>query len=1052
MYVDPNATGVEDGTTWATAYRSLASALMMTISGQQIHVADGTYKPTSGTDCTISFQLKTGVAIYGGYAGYGAANPDARNVMGTPSVLSGDIGTAGAYADNSSHVVVGGGTDSTSILDGFTICAGYAAGGGYGNYGGGMYNSGGSPTVRNCTFIGNVGIFGGGMYNGSSSTPTLTNCTFIDNWVSGFGGGMDDYSSSPKLTNCTFLRNSAWGNGEAIYNDTSSPTLTNCIIWGSGNSPIYNNYSSSAPVISFSDIQGGYPGPGNINSDPLFVRSPWAGSDGVFGTADDDLGDLHLRAGSPALDVGSYAAIPTGVTTDLAGNPRIQNGTVDLGAFEGPVSAPAPKTIYVDLGAVGANTGTSWTNAFANLQSALLAATDGDTIRIADGAYKPTTTTDRTISFALRNAVAIYGGYAGYGASNPDARNVAAYPTILSGDIGVTGNSSDNSYHVVTANGVDASAVLDGVTVTLGNANGSVLNQTFAGGLLATSSSATLTNCAFSGNSASDCGGAMYNYFSFLTLTDCMFVGNSAAVGGGIYDDAGSMPTLTNCVFNGNSTSNSGGAMYIYYSMGVAGPSIPTLVNCIVWGNTPSGSQIYGSATVTYSDIQAGYTGTGNLNADPVFTRTPSAGTDGKWGTSDDDYGDLRLQPTSPCIDAGSNAAIPTGVTTDLAGGPRFMDVLTTPDTGSGTAPIVDMGAYERKGLLTINGTSGSGSYDVNLTPDQATLQIWTGSTADGTPMATFPVATIDSCQFGVSAGSNTLTLDVSNGVPPVGLTFTSGGGNNTLIFSGFSATNTVNIQPTQVLVNSTVVATSNVETILLNAPAGSTLGLASLTLSQPAALVAGNNLTLRVGSLSITSPGSLNLAGNSMILDYTASPVAQVQGWINNGRMGVTPALKTTGTPSLGMVDNALLHLAGFAGQSLGGVFSQLLIQSTVAGDTNLDGKVDQSDYLNIIANMGNTGAQWFLGDLNGDGVVTPDDLAIVSANLGAGTSLAAGPSLFTASPANAPAAANPTSAAPLTTNKTPVAKATKPVVHATRPVPHHKQPKVIHSVTKHT
>src|SRR6185295_6897053 len=125
-----------------------------------------------------------------------------------------------------------------------------------------------------------------------------------------------------------------------------------------------------------------------------FVRSRWTGPDGIFATTDDQF-DLRLRAGSAAIDAGLNAAIPAGISNDQAGNARIQNGTVDLGAYEGP--GLASKIIYVDINAIGGNTGASWPDGFTNLQSALAAAADGDTMRIADGTYKPTSTTDRTI-------------------------------------------------------------------------------------------------------------------------------------------------------------------------------------------------------------------------------------------------------------------------------------------------------------------------------------------------------------------------------------------------------------------------------------------------------------------------------------------------------------------------------------------------------------------------------------------------------------------------------------------------------------------------------
>ncbi len=869
-YVDLNSPGpAHDGTGWDSAYVDLQQALTAATAGDEIRVADGTYKPTADTDPTISFVLKTDVSLLGGYAGSGALDPNLRDIAGNATILSGDIGAIGDSLDNSYHVLVGSGTTATAVLDGFTITAGSAFGSSSANYGAGMYNSAGSPTLINCTFSGNRGGSGGGIYN-SSSSPALTNCTVSGNWALygggiynsggsptvtnctfsgnsaayGDGGGMyNRSSSSPALTNCTFSGNWAGDRGDGIYNSSSAPSLTNCIIWGSGRSPISNSGASSTPVITYSDIQGGYAGTGNIDAAPLFVRSPWTGPDGNSGTGDDDYGDLRLRADSPALDIGSNAAVPTGVSTDLAGNPRIQNGTVDMGAYEGTNTAPGPKTLCVDLSAVGTNTGDSWTNAFISLQSALAAAVDGDTIHVANGTYKPTATTDRTLAFVLRNSVGVYGGYAGYGAADPDARDIAANVTILSGDIGTIGNA-DNSYHVVVGNGTTATAVLDGFTITAGNANGrtfqsdsfptdsgggmcnsggspTVTNCTFignsasgessyggggmynyyasptltnctfsgnsvsgtyrsGGGMCNLSSSPKLTNCTFSSNSASsgggmynvssssspsliNCtfsgnsasgesgygGGGMYNYYASPTLTNCTFRGNSAYVSGGGMLNSFSSPALTNCTFDSNSTSRFGGGMYnasssssspspvlinctfsgnsATYNGGgmynaVSSPTLtnctfssnagggmfnnsssPALTNCIIWGSgNPPIYNSYSTPVITYSGIQGGYTGIGNINADPQFVRNPSPGSDAVWGTADDDYGDLRLRSGSPCIDAGSNAAVPAGITTDLAGSPRFIDVPRMRDPGA----IVDMGAYEYTLPLAASGSA----------------------------------------------------------------------------------------------------------------------------------------------------------------------------------------------------------------------------------------------------------------------------------------------------------------------------------------------------------
>ncbi|MHC4314737.1 MAG: right-handed parallel beta-helix repeat-containing protein [Planctomycetota bacterium] len=423
-----------------TPYRYLQNALGAAVSGDEIRVAQGIYRPDedsahpTGTGSrTATFRLKNGVVITGGYAGFGQPVPDARDPNTHETILSGDLlGNDGPdFAnnyENSYHVVTGSGTDATAVLDGFTITAGNAnenknvprgcGGGMYNQYGsptvtncifsgnsaskgGGMYNNNSSPTVTNCTFSGNSVYQGGGMYNNDSS-PTVTNCTFsgnssswtgggmrnwessptvtncmfsgnssgwdgggiqnasnsssllvncmfagnsaanggggMSNWRSsptvanctfsgnsgnGFGGGIHNFESGPTVTNCTFSRNSASRGGGMCNRSSSSATVTNCILWGnnaSSGTQIYNDGTSSV-TVSYSDVQGGWPSEGNINSKPLFV--------------DQAIGDYHLLTGSPCIDAGDNSAVPPSVVTDLDGNPRIIDGTVDMGAYEG---------------------------------------------------------------------------------------------------------------------------------------------------------------------------------------------------------------------------------------------------------------------------------------------------------------------------------------------------------------------------------------------------------------------------------------------------------------------------------------------------------------------------------------------------------------------------------------------------------------------------------------------------------------------------------------------------------------------------------------------
>jgi len=163
--------------------------------------------------------------------------------------------------------------------------------------GAGMLNSGTSPTVTNCSFSGNTAsINGGGMWSGTNSNPTVRNCLFSANSATE-GGGMANYASShPSVINCTFSGNSASGDGGGMFNggtSPSSPILINCILWG--NSPNEIITVSGSPVVTFSDVQGGFVGTGNIGTDPLFV--------------DPDNGDCRLSPGSLCIDAGDNTAV-----------------------------------------------------------------------------------------------------------------------------------------------------------------------------------------------------------------------------------------------------------------------------------------------------------------------------------------------------------------------------------------------------------------------------------------------------------------------------------------------------------------------------------------------------------------------------------------------------------------------------------------------------------------------------------------------------------------------------------------------------------------------
>ena len=226
------------------------------------------------------------------------------------------------------------------------------------------------------------------------------------------------------------------------------------------------------------------------------------------------------------------------------------------------VSSSEGAVLFVDAGAGGANDGTSWADAYTDLQTALTTAADGDEIWVAAGIYRPTGDVDRSQSFILRNSIALYGGFSGTEILR-EQRNWTINETVLSGNIGAPDTNADNSYHVLIGSGTRRTAVLDGFTIGGGNADGAGSDR-YGGGMFNDGGSPTINNCIFHGNNAAFLGGGIYNLFpeGSPTITGCTFSENTAEAGGGILNDRGSSPILRTCVFSHNSAVFGGGAIF----------------------------------------------------------------------------------------------------------------------------------------------------------------------------------------------------------------------------------------------------------------------------------------------------------------------------------------------------------------------------------------------------------------------------------------------------------------------------------------------------------
>ncbi|MBW8038646.1 MAG: right-handed parallel beta-helix repeat-containing protein [Planctomycetes bacterium] len=309
IYVDADAAGANNGSSWPDAFNYLQDALSDAYSGEEIHVAKGTYKPDQGSGVTpgdpeATFQLINGVTIKGGYAGLGEPDQNARNIQLYETILTGDLDGDDVDAndprdlldeptrsENSYHVVTGSGTDETAVLDGFTITGGNSNGDFSPNWkGGGIRNYLGSPTLTNCTITRNSSwLEGGGMFNVGSPMLMLTNCTFSNNYSDYSGGGMYNTGrySNVTLINCTFSGNFADYEGGGLYSGYSkynSPKLTNCAFTGNTSGAraggMYNTGDSTLTNCTFTGNSADWEAGGMFNdgSSPTLTNCTFIGN------------------------------------------------------------------------------------------------------------------------------------------------------------------------------------------------------------------------------------------------------------------------------------------------------------------------------------------------------------------------------------------------------------------------------------------------------------------------------------------------------------------------------------------------------------------------------------------------------------------------------------------------------------------------------------------------------------------------------------------------------------------------------------------------------
>ena len=647
LYVDLNSTNpVSPYTNWATAATNIQDAVDASTNGDLVLVTNGVYA-TGGR--VVFGSLTNRVAITRAVTVQSVNGPAVTIIQGhqVPGTITGDGAVRCVYLTNS------------AVLSGFTLTNGATAGAmdsdpKHDQVGGGAYCELSSSVISNCVLIGNTAFFRGGgaisgsLYNcvlqdnsatsgGGTYLCKLYNCSVVGNMASGSGGG----AARGTLNNCILSGNSAASYGGG-FDGNSDGVLNNCIVYFNSAPTNANWYRSSfnayGSVNYCCTIPFSTNGLGNITNDPVFANAA--------------AGDFHLQSNSPCINAGNNVYATS--ATDLDGNARIVNGTVDIGAYEFQGNIR-----YVSLNSINPVAPYSdWSIAATNIQDAVDAAAAGDTVFVTNGVYA---TGGRKWFDSGTNQVTV--------------TNLITLRSVNGPAVTVIQGRQASGTNAVRCVLLGANAVLTGFTLT--NGEGGIGNYPDGGGVYCNASSSVVSNCVLTGNlarlgggvfrgtlvnclltqnSATESGGGAYN----AVLINCLAISNSAGGGSSAGSGGGAAySSLVNCTLTSNSAGRGGGVAF------------GTASNCILYYNvfTSGGSAPnYVSATLnSCSTTPLPPSGPGNITNEPAFANLAG--------------GDYHLQSNSPCINSGNNSYVTTN--TDLDGNARVV---------GGT---VDIGAYE---------------------------------------------------------------------------------------------------------------------------------------------------------------------------------------------------------------------------------------------------------------------------------------------------------------------------------------------------------------------
>ncbi len=738
-YVKPN----DVSNAWqskSNVYSDLQLALADAVNGDEIWVAEGVYKPTTSTDRTISFELKAGVKLYGGFIGTETTREE-RNWYQNKTILSGDIGASGDNSDNSYTVVKAIGSavntiDKNTVFDGFIVTGGNnQLYGWHIGSGGGMICDTASPLVANVKFENNsANNDGGGVYCSDGSNATFVNCIFIEN-TSYMGAGAYFYRDG-NLYNCLWHNNksdksnadystSAEGWGVDLYNYSyGTRVVANSIF-------VKTSYNTGqyTSVSGFSEIN-------NIKSvDPGFV--------------DLMTGDYRLMSTSKAIDTGdnNYAY---SIEYDYFGNPRIQNETIDVGPIEGSIIAPVNVSPidFAKVSTVGGTATVTFTGKWEQTPNYSISRyfiqywSDPSSITSVDITSELTYTTSFSLGQAItwRFGVELTDGTINYSAvtsfsvprdtpfyvkegANGDGSSWSnAFGTLNEAiAVAVDGEQiwvAQGTYYPTTTTDRDLSFKVDKGISIYGGFGGTeskleerniIANKTILSGDIGqvdnqsdnsvhvmtvdTRGSVALDGItiqdgnafAWVGINGNDGGGLLINSGT-TKISNVIFKNNIAGDEGGAIAIYGGKTIIANCIFRNNKAAEAGAVYNYYYGLRC------DIINSVFDANHANTmSAVMGIETVSNSIFTNNYSAYNYSECSSQMNNYNrfDVAYGGKNNISDEivfvapDKDDYRLSSISGGINVGCNDSIPEWIKTDFAGASRIQDVT------------VDMGALE---------------------------------------------------------------------------------------------------------------------------------------------------------------------------------------------------------------------------------------------------------------------------------------------------------------------------------------------------------------------